>query len=315
MFRFGSNRDDKKVVIRPHIVDGKGFDLLVTSCDSDSGKLVIEGFWSDADSGVAEALPDLVGQYDLKRHNCALVLPHNSYSHFTLNKPSIPHAEIRQSLPWVAQERLESMSYHTPVLDACLASDLLEGKEHNKIHVFVSEESHVRSCVAGVNASGLKVDTVTVHELAATSFIGGWSQDSLVSYVVISASEAASLILVLNGQFVAYKKLPAINLAATADLQRDQFNLFWAEMARHINYYLDCLDKKYSLKFFMSGEVWQNLEKSSLFKNVFKEYFLNASSFGGVDLSSILEVEGVKSDMLEVLQHDLLGGAMMYGND
>ncbi|MBT4885539.1 MAG: hypothetical protein HON55_05255 [Legionellales bacterium] len=315
MFCFGSNRETKKVVIRPHIIDGDGFDLLVTSCKPGSNDLVMEGFWSDADSSMADALPDLVRQYDLKRHSCAVVLPHNSYSHFTLNKPNIPHAEIRQSLPWVAQERLESMSYHTPALDSCLASELLEGKEHNKIHVFVTEESHVRSCVANVNASGLKVDMVTVHELAATSFISNWSQDALVAYVDMPSNEASSLILVLNGQFVAYKKLPTINLDATVDLQRDQFNLFWAEMARYINYYLGCLSQKYPLKFYMSGEAWQNLQQSGLFKNVFKEHFLSASYFGGVDLSDILDVKGIEPSILKVLQHDLLGGALMYEHD
>lgn len=303
-------KDSKKVILRPHNLEGEGFDLLVVDAAADQ-RLELVSFWSDPDSIMKNSLRSVVKEYGLKNNHTVVVLPHSSYSHFTMNRPNVPQEEIRDSLFWASQEKLDSLPYFSPILDSCFAPDLLKGREHNKMHVFVAEESHVRSCVDSVRKSGLKVDSVTVHEVAASALLAKWSSGVLCAYLDIPIDSSPSLILVLNGDFVAYKKLPSINTNSAVDVQRDQFSLFFGEVARQLTYFSNCLDENYTIKIYGSGENWHKLIKNSLFRSVFAQRFPN-HELGSLDLSQIVNIDGVDSNMLRYMQHDLLGGALAY---
>ena len=313
MFSLKENQLGTQVVVRPHDIAGPGFDLLVVKPQGEGKKYLLEGFWSDPDVSLDVGLAEVVRAYKLSRKHCTLVLPHSSYAHFTLNKPNIPHHEIRDSLPWVAQDRLEAMSFHSPVLDACLASKSLQGKEHNKMHVFVAEDSHVRSCIDNVRSAKLKVDVVTVHELAIAAFLRDWSVDTLLGYIVVDSTHACSLVMVLNGDFVAYKNLPSINLEASPNVQQDQFTLFWSEVSRHFQHYISCLEKRPPVAFYLSGVGAANLNKHTLFKQCFREKFSNGAKLNTIDLTQVMESEGVDDAVWSMIQHDLVGGALLYG--
>lgn len=300
----------KKVILRPHNLEGEGFDLLVVDGVGEK-KLDLISFWSDSTSILESSLRSVIKEYDLKNNHATIVLPHSAYSHFTINKPNVPQEEIRDSLFWASQEKLDSLPYFSPILDSCFAPSSLKGRESNKMHVFVAEESHIRNCVNSVRKSGLKVDSVTVHEVAASSLLANWSSGVLLAYLDIPNDSSPSLILVLDGYFVAYKKLPSINTNSAVDVQRDQFSLFFAEIARQLTYFSNCVDENYSAKIYGSGENWHNLRNNNLFKSVFAERF-PSQQLGTLDLSQVVNTEGVDSNMLRDMQHDLLGGALSY---
>lgn len=313
LFSLIENQPDTQVVVRPHEIAGLGFDLLVVKSQGEGKKYLLEGFWSDPDASLDVGLAEVVQNYQLTRKHCTMVLPHSSYAHFTLNKPNIPHHEIRASLPWIAQDRLKAASFHSPVLDACLASRSLIGKEKNKMHVFAAEDSHVRRCIQSVRSAGLKVDVVTVHELAMAAFLRDWSTDALLGYIVIDSTHACSLVMVLNGDFVAYKNLPSIKLGVAVEVQKDQFTLFWSEVARHFQYYISCLEKRPATVFYITGEGAKKLNKQALFKECFQEKFAEKTALKTIDLTQVLESEGVDNSTWNMIQHDLVGGAFLYG--
>ena len=259
---FGKSKRSHTVVIRPHNINGNGFDLLVVKhLRSEEGRsLEVEDFLSDPEVSLSGALPDIVKECDLKRQHATIVLPHSSYSHFTINRPNLPSDEIRKSLYWVSQDKLDNMPYHTPLLDSCFAPDILKGREHNKMHVFVAEDSDVRKLYEDVKKVGLKVDLVTVHEIATASLLRHWSQSCVVCYIDIPLGDSPSLIIVLDGDFVAYKKLPSINKNVSVDVKRDQFVLFWAEVSRQLNYYKSNLDGEFQSKIYGYGESWNSLK-------------------------------------------------------
>lgn len=307
---FGST-PQKKVVVRPHKLDGIGFDLLVASPgneDSDN-RIDVESFWSDSDATLKADLQTVVRDFGIRRQAATIVLPHSSYSHFTMNRPNVPAEEVRASLVWAAQEKLDNLPYHTPILDSCFAPELLQGREHNKMHVFVAEESHVRGCVDSIRKSGLRVNIVTVHEIAMNELLREWSKGFLLAYIDLPLNESPSLIIVLDGRFVAYKKLPSINLDCPKDVQRDQFSLFTGEVSRQVTYYQGCLENKFPLKVYGCGERWSSLRKSVLFKSVFTETYPDIE-LSILDLAKIINTSEFDQNLLSKVQHDLIGGVV-----
>lgn len=313
MFSLKKSQANVHIVVRPHDIAGSGFDLLVVKSQGANKKYQLEGFWSDAESTLAVGLSDVVKSYGLTRQHCTMVLPHSAYSHFTLNKPNIPHQEIRQSLPWIAQDRLEAMSFHSPIMDACLASPVLKGKEHNKMHVFVAEDSHVRSSVENVSKAGLQVDAVTVHELAISAFLREWSENALLGYLDVQPNQSSTMVMVLHGDFVAYKNLPGINLQAAADVQQEQFSLFWSEVSRHFQHYNACLDSTPPFMFYLTGKLAKSLSANQAFKRSFREKLHQKKTFSGVDLTQVIEPAGVDDVVWELIHHDLVGGVLLHG--
>jgi hypothetical protein len=304
------NTDKNKVVIRPHDISGNGFDVLAAKKSSENDLIEIEGYYSDAESSLKNNLRSVVNDYGLHRRTAVIVLPHSSYSHFTINRPNMPQEEIRASLYWACQEKLDNMPYHTPILDACYAPESLGGKEHNKMHVFVAEESHIRKCVDQVKKAGLKVSIATTHELAANALLRRWSGGKLVLYLDIPDDTTPSLIISLDGDFVAYKKLPSINLHAAVDIQRDQFSLFFGEVFRQLTYFSGCVEENTPVEIFGSGQNWHNLVSNELFKNVFHEKFPN-QSIGSVPLEDVMLTEGLDQRMIADIKHDVLGGMIL----
>ena len=153
------------------------------------------------------------------------------------------------------------------------------------------------------------VADITVHEVAASYLLAKWSSGVLLAYLDIPSDSSPSLILVLDGCFVAYKKLPSINTNSAIDVQRDQFSLFFGEVARQLSYFSNCLDENYLVKIYGSGETWHSISNNSLFRSVFSERF-PSKELGALDLSQVVNIDGLDSNMLRDMQHDLLGGAL-----
>ena len=150
---------------------------------------------------------------------------------------------------------------------------------------------------------------VTVHEIAMNELLKEWSTGSLLAYIDVPADESPSLILVLDGCFVAYKKLPSLNLDCPKDVQRDQFSLFTGEVARQVTYYQGCLESNYPVKIYGYGERWDSLRKSILFKSAFTEMFPDAD-LRVIDLEKVINTAEFDSNLLSKIQHDLIGGVI-----
>jgi hypothetical protein len=65
--------------------------------------------------------------------------------------------------------------------------------------------------------------------------------------------------------------------------------------------------------FYFAGEGVVNVNKSALFKQAFQEKFPKASKLKAIDLTQFIEPTGVDDAIWAMIQHDLVGGALLYG--
>jgi MSHA biogenesis protein MshI len=240
---------DKSIIIS-HELGSYSF-IVAQNNKSDLSRAVIYGSEKFTDASELEScLSEIVQQYSVQKASCNVVMRTGTYSHLLVDKPMVPAKEMADAVEWVTKDLVKDLPYETPLLSHFYGSELSSGKEQNKLHIVVAEQSTVTYYHELIMRQGLKLGTMTIEELAAVKMLRKDSEDCVAVYLALGPEKSNSAIFVLNNQLLGIKRLPAVALDSA--VQKESFSELWQGLQQSLEHYLQSMKKNYTYKVMLS---------------------------------------------------------------
>ena len=243
-----------KHIIVSHGLQGCNF-IVAENTKDDLGKAVVYSSKTFSDNAEFEScLNEIIQQHSLQKAICNVVMRAGTYSHLLIDKPIVPVKEMAEAIEWLTKDLVKSLPYETPLLSHFYGSELLKGKEQNKLHVVVAEQNTVAHYQQLIFRQGLKLGAMTIEELAIVNMLHKASADCAIVYLALCPGKSNSAVFVLNNKLLGIKRLPSVALDSASDFSRQQadFSQLWQGLQQNIEHYLQSVKKDCSYKVMLS---------------------------------------------------------------